>query len=177
MRRGWAARAVAYPALRRSNKQICHLRSRRPMPQCSRRRQRRTSMSAGRLGAPPIAAAIRHRGMRTSARAPSMPRRTALPPAWIIVCRPRPSSASRSPAAAPMGLANALGTGRSDALQVGGYGITRFGPAYLAGALAFTNNWFTTNRSAISSPRTSPGRATASASRAAIAYRSGIRSA
>jgi uncharacterized protein with beta-barrel porin domain len=47
------------------------------------------------------------------------------------------------------GLANALGTGRSDALQVGGYGITRFGPAYLAGALAFTNNWFTTNRSAL----------------------------
>ena len=28
------------------------------------------------------------------------------------------------------GLANALGTGRSDALQVGGYGISWFGPAY-----------------------------------------------
>jgi uncharacterized protein with beta-barrel porin domain len=47
------------------------------------------------------------------------------------------------------GLANALGTGRSDALQVGGYGITRSGPAYLAGALAFTNNWFNTNRAAL----------------------------
>ena len=46
-------------------------------------------------------------------------------------------------------LANALGTGRSDALQVGAYGITRFGPAYLTGALAFTNNWFTTDRSAL----------------------------
>ena len=47
------------------------------------------------------------------------------------------------------GLANALGTGRSDALQVGVYGITLVGPAYLAGALAFTNHWFTTNRSAL----------------------------
>jgi autotransporter-associated beta strand protein len=44
------------------------------------------------------------------------------------------------------GLADALGTGRSDALQVGGYGISWFGPAYLAGALAFSNHWFTTNR-------------------------------
>ena len=47
------------------------------------------------------------------------------------------------------GLANALGTGRSDALQVGVYGINWFGPAYLAGALAFSNHWFTTNRSAL----------------------------
>jgi autotransporter-associated beta strand protein len=47
------------------------------------------------------------------------------------------------------GLANALGTGRSDALQVGAYGITWFGPAYVAGALAFTNHWFTTDRSAM----------------------------
>ena len=37
------------------------------------------------------------------------------------------------------GLANALGTGRSDALQVGAYGINWFGPAYLAGALSFSN--------------------------------------
>ena len=47
------------------------------------------------------------------------------------------------------GLANALGTGRSDALQVGVYGISCVGPAYLAGALAFTNHWFTTNRAAL----------------------------
>jgi hypothetical protein len=46
------------------------------------------------------------------------------------------------------GLANALGSGRSEALQVGAYGIACFGPAYLSGALAFTN-WFTTNRSAL----------------------------
>jgi uncharacterized protein with beta-barrel porin domain len=47
------------------------------------------------------------------------------------------------------GLANSLGTGRSDAFQVGVYGINWFGPAYLAGALAFSNHWFTTNRSAL----------------------------
>jgi autotransporter-associated beta strand protein len=47
------------------------------------------------------------------------------------------------------GLANALGGGRSDAVQAGTYGIGWFGPAYLAGALAFTNHWFSTNRSAL----------------------------
>ena len=47
------------------------------------------------------------------------------------------------------GLANALGTGRSDAFQAGAYGISWFGPAYVAGALAFTNHWFTTNRAAL----------------------------
>jgi uncharacterized protein with beta-barrel porin domain len=47
------------------------------------------------------------------------------------------------------GLANGLGTGRSDAFQTGVYGITRAGPAYLGGSLAFANNWFTTNRVAL----------------------------
>ena len=47
------------------------------------------------------------------------------------------------------GLANALGTGRGDALQAGANGISWFGPAYLAGALSFSNHWFTTNRSAL----------------------------
>jgi uncharacterized protein with beta-barrel porin domain len=47
------------------------------------------------------------------------------------------------------GLANSLGNGTSQAVQVGGYGISRFGSAYLSAALAFTNNWFTLNRSAL----------------------------
>jgi uncharacterized protein with beta-barrel porin domain len=47
------------------------------------------------------------------------------------------------------GLANALGSGRSDAFQAGGYGISWFGPAYVAGALAFTNHWFNTSRAAL----------------------------
>src|SRR5262249_3273516 len=47
------------------------------------------------------------------------------------------------------GLAQGLGGGRSDAFQVGIYGKTYFGPAYVAAALAFTHNWFTTNRVAL----------------------------
>jgi outer membrane autotransporter protein len=45
-------------------------------------------------------------------------------------------------------LANALGSGRSDAFQAGVYAKRYFGPAYVSGALAFANNWFTTNRTA-----------------------------
>src|SRR5665213_3725949 len=47
------------------------------------------------------------------------------------------------------GLAQGLGGGRSDAFQAGVYGTTHFGPVYLAAALAFNNNWFTTNRTAL----------------------------
>ena len=47
------------------------------------------------------------------------------------------------------GLEQGLGTGRSDAFQGGVYGTEHFGPAYLGAALAFTNNWFTTNRMAL----------------------------
>jgi uncharacterized protein with beta-barrel porin domain len=47
------------------------------------------------------------------------------------------------------GLAQGLGSGRSDAFQAGVYGVTHAGPAYLAAALAFTNNWFTTDRIAL----------------------------
>jgi uncharacterized protein with beta-barrel porin domain len=46
-------------------------------------------------------------------------------------------------------LANALGTGRSDAFLAGLYGVTHHGPWYFGGALAFANNWFTTNRTAM----------------------------
>jgi uncharacterized protein with beta-barrel porin domain len=46
-------------------------------------------------------------------------------------------------------LAQGLGTGRSDAFLAGVYGVTHEGPWYLGGALAFANNWFTTNRTAM----------------------------
>jgi autotransporter-associated beta strand protein len=46
-------------------------------------------------------------------------------------------------------LAQGLGTGRSDAFLAGIHGATHRGPVYLAGALAFANNWFTTNRTAL----------------------------
>ena len=47
------------------------------------------------------------------------------------------------------GLASNFGTGRSDAFMAGGYAISHFGPAYLAGDIAFANHWFTTNRTAL----------------------------
>jgi uncharacterized protein with beta-barrel porin domain len=47
------------------------------------------------------------------------------------------------------GLSGGLGGGRSDAFQAGGYGITHAGPAYLAGAVSFTNHWLSTNRTAL----------------------------
>jgi T5SS/PEP-CTERM-associated repeat protein/autotransporter-associated beta strand protein len=43
-------------------------------------------------------------------------------------------------------LANALGGGRSDAFQVGARAVSWFGSAYVNGALAFANHWFTTDR-------------------------------
>jgi uncharacterized protein with beta-barrel porin domain len=46
-------------------------------------------------------------------------------------------------------LAQALGTGRSDAFLAGIHAETRQGPIYLAGALAFANNWFSTDRTAL----------------------------
>jgi autotransporter-associated beta strand protein len=44
------------------------------------------------------------------------------------------------------GLAQGLGGGKSDAFQVGVYGATRAGPAYLAAAFDFTNHWMSTDR-------------------------------
>jgi outer membrane autotransporter protein len=43
-------------------------------------------------------------------------------------------------------LAQNLGGGRSDAFQAGVYGTTRYGPAYLAAALAYTEHWMSTDR-------------------------------
>jgi outer membrane autotransporter protein len=43
-------------------------------------------------------------------------------------------------------LAQGLGSGRSDAFQAGVYAATRSGPWYLAGALAFTYHWMSTDR-------------------------------
>ncbi len=46
-------------------------------------------------------------------------------------------------------LAQGLGSGRSDSFTAGVYAKTHFGPAYLSGALAFANHWFTTDRIAL----------------------------
>src|SRR5262249_27363014 len=45
-------------------------------------------------------------------------------------------------------LAQGIGGGKSDAFQAGFYGTTRWGSAYVAAALAFTNHWMSTDRSA-----------------------------
>jgi autotransporter-associated beta strand protein len=44
------------------------------------------------------------------------------------------------------GLASGLGGGNSDVFQAGLCGITRNGPVYLAGALAFAEHWMSTDR-------------------------------
>ena len=43
-------------------------------------------------------------------------------------------------------LAQGVGGGQSDAFQAGIYGTTRWGSAYLAAALSFTNHWMSTDR-------------------------------
>jgi autotransporter-associated beta strand protein len=43
-------------------------------------------------------------------------------------------------------LSQGLGGGRSDALQAGIYGATRWGSAYVAADFAFTNHWMSTDR-------------------------------
>ena len=43
-------------------------------------------------------------------------------------------------------LAQNLGGGRSDAVQIAGYGIKHYGPLYFTAMAAFGNSWFTTNR-------------------------------
>lgn len=45
-------------------------------------------------------------------------------------------------------LAQNLGTGRSNSLQVGLYGTSYFGRAYVSGSVGVANNWMTTNRTA-----------------------------
>lgn len=45
-------------------------------------------------------------------------------------------------------LAQNLGTGRSNSLQLGLYGTSYFGRAYVAGSIGIANNWMTTNRTA-----------------------------
>jgi len=47
------------------------------------------------------------------------------------------------------GLANALGTGRSNSFQAGAYGRTNFGSTYVSGELAFGSNSFATSRSVL----------------------------
>jgi len=55
-------------------------------------------------------------------------------------------------------LAQGLGGGKSDAFQAGVYGTTKYGPAYLAAAFAFSNHWMSTDRFAFELRRARRGR-------------------
>ncbi len=68
-------------------------------------------------------------------------------------------------------LAQAFGTGRSDSFLAGAYGITHWGPAYLAGALGFANHWFSTNRIALGDQITASFMGQSYAARAEGGYR------
>jgi uncharacterized protein with beta-barrel porin domain len=68
-------------------------------------------------------------------------------------------------------LAQNLGGGRSDAFQAGVHGTTHAGPAYLSGALAFANHWFTTNRIALGDQLTAQFQGQSYAARGEAGYR------
>jgi uncharacterized protein with beta-barrel porin domain len=68
-------------------------------------------------------------------------------------------------------LAQSLGSGRSDSFQAGVYGTTHFGSAYLSGALAFANHWFTTNRIAMGDNLTANFQGQSYAARGEAGYR------
>jgi outer membrane autotransporter protein len=46
-------------------------------------------------------------------------------------------------------LSNGLGTGRSEAAQVGAYAKARIGAGYIAESIAFASHWLSTNRTAL----------------------------
>ena len=71
-------------------------------------------------------------------------------------------------------LAQGLGTGRSDAFQAGVYGKSYWGPAYIGAALAFTNNWFSTNRTALGDDITASFAGQSYGGRLETGYRYGV---
>jgi uncharacterized protein with beta-barrel porin domain len=79
-----------------------------------------------------------------------------------------------SGAGANWGLAQALGSGRSDAFMAGVHGVTRRGPAYLAGALGFGNDWFTTNRTTLGDTLTATFQGQSFGARLEGGYRLGV---
>jgi autotransporter-associated beta strand protein len=71
-------------------------------------------------------------------------------------------------------LAQGLGGGRSDDFQAGVHGTARIGPAYVSAALAFANDWFTTNRIAIGDQLTASFAGQSYAARTEAGYRYGV---
>jgi outer membrane autotransporter protein len=73
------------------------------------------------------------------------------------------------------GLSGGLGGGRSDAFQLGGYGVTHAGPAYVESAVAFTNHWFSTSRTALGDQLTGRFQGESYGARLEGGYRFGVR--
>ena len=71
-------------------------------------------------------------------------------------------------------LAQSLGSGRSDSFQAGVHATTHFGAAYLSGALAFANHWFSTNRIALGDDLTAKFQGQSYAARGEVGYRYGL---
>jgi autotransporter-associated beta strand protein len=69
------------------------------------------------------------------------------------------------------GLAQGLGGGRSDEFQAAVHGTAHIGPAYVSAALAFANDWFTTNRMAIGDQLTASFAGQSYAARTEAGYR------
>ena len=66
-----------------------------------------------------------------------------------IASRPTPSSALRLPAAAPIGAWRRDWAAAAATRFRPAFTARLFGPAYFAAALSFTNDWFTTSRTAL----------------------------
>ncbi len=72
------------------------------------------------------------------------------------------------------GLAQGFGGGRSDAFLAGVHGTVHVGPAYLAGALAFADHWFSTNRTALGDQLTASFDGQSFGARLETGYRQGV---
>ena len=144
-RRWWRARLCA-----RRARQTCRPTSRSPTPRSSPRRRRRVSSNAGPPGARLTAAPTMPTATRQPAPIMSGRARSVLPAAWTITSRRTRWSASRSPAPAPIGgwptRSAADGAMRCRPAPTASAGSVR---PIVAGALSFSNHWFTTNRSAL----------------------------
>ena len=138
-------------ALRRINRQASRLTSRSPMRRCSRRRRRRSPFDQRWTAWGSGFGAQQHDQRQCGDRLEQChgSATTALPAAWIITSR---RHALRLCA---RGRRHQLGSGAGTRQRaqrcVPGRCLQQelLGPAYVAAALAFTNNWFTTNRTAL----------------------------
>ena len=143
---GGAARSASRP----TSRQTCRRTSRSLTPRSSPRRRRRVSSSAGAPGARLTAAPTMPTATRQLAPIMSGRARSVLPAAWTITSRRTRWWASRSPAPAPIGgwptRSAPGGAMRCKPAPMASAGSAR---PIVAGALSFSNHWFTTNRSAL----------------------------